>query len=96
MNKTIKTFGTILACLALTGTCLAAPHGGRHNPGPAPMHHRAPAPRHHHMPPPPPPPRHAVHHHHHHNCGHHTGVITMGAAVVGGLIGGLIGALIGR
>ena len=90
MNKNMKILATALACLTLTGTCLAAPHGGRHNPGPAPMHHRAPAPRHHHQPPPPPPPpRHEVHHHHH--GGHHTGVIAMGAAVVGGLVGALIG-----
>ena len=88
-NKTIKTFGTILACLALTGTCLAAPHGrDRHGRPPAPMHHRG-GPRHHHIPPPPPPPR---VHHHHHGCHHHgPGVIALGAAVVGGIVGGLIG-----
>ena len=87
MNKTMKTFGTILACLALTGTCLAAPRGGHPNhhnrgPAPAPMHHTTHGHRHHHMPPPPPPP--AVGHH------HHGGVAAFGAAVVGGLIGGLI------
>ena len=88
MNKTLKTFGTILACLALTGTCLAAPRGGRHgNRGPAPMHHAAPH-RHHHLPPPPPPP--AVHHHHH-GRHHHTGVVAFGAAVVGGIVGAVIG-----
>ena len=87
-NKTIKTFGTILACLALTGTCLAAPHGG-HNAhhAPAPMHHAGHG--HHHHPAPPPP----AHHHHGH---HHTGLIATGAAVVGGVIGGVVGALIGR
>ena len=91
MNKTMKTFGTILACLALTGTCLAATHGGRHNPGPAPMHPHAPAPRHHHLPPPPPPPPPPVVHHHHHHGKHHVGVLTLGAAVVGGVVGALIG-----
>ena len=89
MNKTIKTFGTILACLALTGTCLAAPHGKPHNNhAPAPMHHQAPPPQHHKMPPPPPAARHHHHGGHHHNG---RGLAVLGAAVVGGLIGGLLG-----
>ena len=90
-NKTLKTFGTILACLALTGTCLAAPRGGFHNnraPAPAPMHHTHHGHHYHPAPPPPPPPP-AVHHHHH--GGHHTGALTLGAAVVGGIVGALIG-----
>ncbi len=90
-NKTIKTFGTILACLALTGTCLAAPHGGHYgHHAPAPMHHAGHGHYHHPAPPPPPPP-----HHHHHHGHHHTGLIATGAAVVGGVIGGVIGALTG-
>ena len=89
-NKTIKTFGTILACLALTGTCLAAPHGGHHgHRAPAPMHHAGHRHYHHPAPPPPPPP------HHHHHGHHHTGLIATGAAVVGGVIGGVVGALTG-
>ncbi len=91
MNKTVKTFGTILACLALTGTCLAAPrgrHGGYR--APAPMHHAPHGHRHNHMPPPPPPPRHTVVHHHH-GGHHHTGAVAFGAAVVGGIVGALIG-----
>ena len=91
MNKTLKTFGTILACLALTGTCLAAPHGGyRNHRAPAPMHHAPHGHRHHHMPPPPPPPRPVVVHHHH-GGHHHTGAVAFGAAVVGGIVGALIG-----
>ncbi len=89
-NKTIKTFGTILACLALTGTCLAAPRGGHYgHHAPAPMHHAGHGHYHHPAPPPPPPP-----HHHHHHGHHHTGLIATGAAVVG-VIGGVIGALTG-
>lgn len=91
MNKRIKTIGTIIACLALTGTCLAAPHGDRHGRHNAPVHHSAPhlcePHRHHTPPPPPPPPREA--HHPHNPCP--TGVIAAGAAFVGGLIGGILG-----
>ena len=87
-NKTIKTFGTILAGLALTGTCLAAPRGGHYgHHAPAPMHHAGHG--HYHHPAPPPP------HHHHHHGHHHTGIIATGAAVVGGVIGGVVGALTG-
>ena len=90
MNKKVKVIGTILACLALTGTCLAAPHGRHHGGRNAPMHHCAPvhhhAPRHHHAPPPPPPPAVVVH-----EVPAHTGVIALGAALVGGIIGGIIG-----
>ena len=90
MNKTLKTFGTLLACLALTGTCLAAPHGGyRNHRAPAPMHHAPHGHRHHHMPPPPPPRPVVVHHHH--GGHHHTGAVAFGAAVVGGIVGALIG-----
>ena len=90
MNKTMKTFGTLLACLALTGTCLAAPHGGyRNHRAPAPMHHAPHGHRHHHMPPPPPPRPVVVHHHH--GGHHHTGAVAFGAAVVGGIVGALIG-----
>ncbi len=85
-NKTIKTFGTILACLALTGTCLAAPRGGHYgHHAPAPIHHAGHG--HYHHPAPPPPA------HHHHGGHHHAGIIATGAAVVGGVIGGVIGAL---
>ena len=89
MNKTMKTFGTILACLALTGTCLAAPRGGRHhhNRGAAPTHHIAHH-GHHQPPPPPPPPPEA--HHHHHGGHHHTGPVAFGAAVIGGLVEAVI------
>ena len=90
MNKTMKTFGTLLACLALTGTCLAAPHGGyRNHRAPAPMHHAPHGHRHHHMPPPPPPRPVVVHHHH--GGHHHTGAVAFGAAVVGGIVGAIIG-----
>ena len=90
MNKTMKTFGTLLACLALTGTCLAAPHGGyRNHRAPAPMHHAPHGHRHHHMPPPPPPRPVVVYHHH--GGHHHTGAVAFGAAVVGGIVGALIG-----
>lgn len=90
MNKTMKIFGTLLACLALTGTCLAAPHGGyRNHRAPAPMHHAPHGHRHHHMPPPPPPRPVVVHHHH--GGHHHTGAVAFGAAVVGGIVGALIG-----
>ena len=87
MNKTMKTFGTLLACLTLAGTCLAAPRGGFGGPG----RHHAPAPIHHHggnhwHNPPPPPPSYHGHHHGH----HHTGLLALGAAAIGGLIGGLV------
>ena len=91
MNKKVKVIGTVLACLALTGTCLAAPRGGYHGGRNAPMHHGAPAhhnapPRHHAPPPPPPAPAPAVH-----EAPAPTGVIALGAALIGGLIGGLVG-----
>ena len=86
MNKTMKTFGTILACLTLAGTCVAAPYGGFGGPGrhSAPTHHHGGS--HWHNPPPPPPPRHGHHHGHHHDAG----LLTLGSAVIGGLVGGIL------
>jgi len=93
MNKTINTIAAMLACLTLTGTCLAAPHGGHRAPAPAPMHHHE-APRHHHAPPrhhhaPPP------HHHHttvvHHHDGGGALAVGLGAAIIGGIVGAIIG-----
>ena len=41
MNKTIKKLTvTTLACVALRGTTMAAPHHGGRGPQPAPIHHR--------------------------------------------------------
>ena len=96
MNKKVKVIGTILACLALTGTCLAAPHGGHHGGrNAAPMHHGAPAhhpaPHHHRNPPPPPAPPPAPAPVVIHEAPAHTGVIALGAALIGGLIGGIVG-----
>lgn len=69
-NKTLAVLGTVLA---LTGTCLAAPHHrgpGRWGRGPAPMHY------------------HGGHHHHHHG-GHNGGWLVAGAAAVGCVLGAL-------
>ena len=79
MNKNIKKLAvTTLAGLTLCGTAVAAPHGGHGGtPRPAPMHHRAPAPR---------------AHGGHHGGNHAGGWIALGAAAIGGLVGGIIGA----
>ena len=78
MNKTVKKLVVAgLACVALCGTTMAAPHRGP-APHPARIHHA----------PPPPPPR----HHHHTTVVHHYdgGLVTLGAALIGGIVGGLL------
>lgn len=67
-------------------------NGGRHAPEPAhhaaPVAHHAPAPCHPAPPPPPPPP--PPPHHDGHCEG--TGLVALGATVVGGIVGGIVGA----
>lgn len=104
----MKTLVAGLACLTLCTTACAAPGRGGRTPqkapthhvtkakpvhAPAPAHHKThvvhhahhptPAPHHHHTPPPPP--CHPCHH-----AG--TGLVTLGATVIGGVVGGILGA----
>ena len=101
MNKTLKKLlVATLACVTLCGTTFAAPRGGKkHAPVPAPRHqvvnhakpkHHAPPKHTHHRPAPKP--HHHVKHTVHHHCDNNNGLVTLGAAIVGGLVGGVLGA----